>query len=430
MFRCYCERSCLTNCTCGGTKEKSYLDCSGKTLIYFPKLYEITVSFGQIILKDNNIEHFPRGGIGFWPNVWSIDISGNKIMNVEGNEIHQMFSNLSILDLSRNQIRQIKHTPFFALHSLNSLFLDRNYISYIYHGGFDKLTNLTFLNLANNHLKVLNLRWFINMKSLSSLYLEDNRIERVISWMYPWPASLKRVSLNNNKIPVILPIPKHAEMFNLDGNPTYCGCRPENFTLNDISNFTLCKVRIQCNSIKIKRDCKDKRLYEEVYKFWQNIVTKPICQAPVIEELATGKNYNKLSHLTCVARGFPAPNITLFSNDTEQKLQVRGVVKTNFTSVTINQLFSGTYHCSASNIVDEITRNLVVDLNKLEVTQYFSTLNLTSEKVSFLTTDLIRETSLKTSKSIIHYSNNRETDGKPPTFINYQVKGINPLMFL
>ena len=112
MFRCFCERSCLTNCTCGGTKEKSYLDCSGIKLQYFPKLHEIPVLVGRIILKDNNIEHFPRGGIGFWPNVWSIDISGNKIINVEGNEFHHMFSNLSILDLSRNQIRQIKHTPF------------------------------------------------------------------------------------------------------------------------------------------------------------------------------------------------------------------------------------------------------------------------------------------------------------------------------
>ena len=408
MFRCYCERPCLTNCTCDGTKEKSSLDCSGKRLLYFPKLHEIPTFIGQIDLKDNNIEHFPRGGIGFWPNVWSIDISGNKIINVEGNEFHHMFPNLSILDLSRNQIRQIKHTPFFALHSLTSLFLDRNYISYIYHGAFDNLTSLTNLNLANNHLKVLNFRWFINMKSLSSLHLEDNRIERVISWRHPWPASLKRVSLNNNRIPVILPIPKLAEMFNLDGNPTYCGCMPENFNLNDISNLTLCKVRMQCNSIKIKRDCKDKQLFEEVYKFWKNIVTKPICQAPVIEELATGKSHGKLSHLTCVARGVPAPNITLFSNDTDQKLQVRGVVKTNFTSVTMNQLFSGTYHCSASNIVGEITRNLVVDLNKLEVTQYFSTLNMTSEKLSFLTTDLIKETSVKTGKSKLH-CNDTET---------------------
>ena len=65
MFRCFCERSCLTNCTCGETKEKSYLDCSGKRLLYFPKLHEIPVSFGRITLRDNNIEHFPRGGIGF-----------------------------------------------------------------------------------------------------------------------------------------------------------------------------------------------------------------------------------------------------------------------------------------------------------------------------------------------------------------------------
>ena len=400
IYGCFSEGPCHTQCKCKGTGSNFKLDCSGKSWIYFPQLPEISVSVGKIDLKQNNIEHLPHGkaATGQQPNVWSIDISENKIIIVEENTFLNMFPNLVFLDLSTNRIKQIKQKAFFRLKLLRGLYLGGNQISFISEDAFDNLMNLSHLNLANNQLQVLDFRWFKHLKSLSSLRLEYNKIEKVKLWIHHWPSSLKKVSLNNNKIPVMLPIPKEAEMFNLEGNPTYCGCKPEKFTLNDISNLTLCKVRMQCNSIKIKRDCKDKQLSEEVYKFWKDIVTKPICQAPVIEELATGKNHDKLPHLTCVASGLPAPNITLFSNDTEQKLQVRGVVKTNFTSVTINQLFSGTYHCSASNIVGEITRDLVVDLNKLEVTQYFSTLNLTSEKVSFLTTDSIGETSLKRSK--------------------------------
>ena len=85
--------------------------------------------------------------------------------------------------------------------------------------------------------------------------------------MHPWPTSLKRVSLNNNRIPLILPIPKQAEMFNLEENPTSCGCRPEKVNLNDISNLTFCRVRMQCNSITLKGNCKNKLLSKEVYTF-------------------------------------------------------------------------------------------------------------------------------------------------------------------
>ena len=304
-----------------------------------------------------------------------------------------MFSNLSILDLSRNKIRQIKHTPFFALHSLTSLFLDRNYISYIHHGAFDKLTNLANLDLANNHLKVLNFRWFINMKSLSSLHLEDNRIERVESWMHHWRSSLKRVSPNNNRIPVILP--KQAELFNLDGNPIYCGCRPENFNLNDISNLTFCKVRMQCNSITLKGNCKNKVLPEEVYTFWKDISAKPVCQEPVTKELAIVRNHDGLS-LKCAATGIPAPDITLYSGDMLQKIEANGVETTNFTSITINQIHSTAYNCNASNILGGMTKNLdpnevtseVPILQKRNGSRYIIPSNNKSDKITKKIIDL------------------------------------------
>ena len=184
--------------------------------------------------------------------------------------------------------------------------------------------------------------------------------------MHPWPSSLKTILLNNNRIPLILPIPKHAELFNLEANPTYCGCMPHTFNLNDISYLPLCSVRMQCNSIAIKGDCKNNP--EEMYKFWKYIAGKPICQAPVIKELGVLRNHEGLNYLTCLASGVPAPNITLFSSDRYQTLQVNGAEDTNFTSVTMNQLYSGTYYCKASNIIDEITRKFDVDLNALEVT--------------------------------------------------------------
>ena len=171
-----------------------------------------------------------------------------------------------------------------GLKLLTALYLGQNQISFISKNAFDFLKNLTYLNLDDNRLKVLDFRWFRNLKSLISLHLKQNRIEKVKSWMHPWPSSLKRVDLSNNKIPIILPIPKHAEMFNLEGNPTLCGCRPKMFTLHDIPNRTLCKIKMQCDFIKLKLDCTNKQLSDEVYRFWKGIAATPICQATDIKE--------------------------------------------------------------------------------------------------------------------------------------------------
>ena len=162
------------------------------------------------------------------------------------------------------------------------MYLDNNGIDFIANDAFDNLTSLVNLNLADNKLEVLNFRWFKNLKLFTSLDLSGNRIERVKSWIHQWPSSLERVDLSNNRLPVILPIPKHAETFNMEENPIFCGCKPKQFQLQGISNKTLCNVRIQCHSIKLKGDCKN---IQELYKFWKDLTAKPICQAPVIKRM-------------------------------------------------------------------------------------------------------------------------------------------------
>ena len=149
----------------------------------------------------------------------------------------------------------------------------------------------------------------------------------------------------------MLPIPKHAEMFNLEGNPIYCGCKQENLDLNKISNLTLCEVRMQCYSMKLTSACNNKQMSDASYRFWKDIAAKPVCKAPAIKIFSYFRHQEGLLYLTCAAAGVPAPNITLYSSDSEQKIQVYGVENTKLTAATVNQLFYGRYHCKASNIV-------------------------------------------------------------------------------
>ena len=110
----------------------------------------------------------------------------------------------------QTKIRQIKHNAFFGLTILRALYLGRNQISFIEKDAFVNLLNLTHLVLAYNELQGLDFHWFRN---LNSLYVENNKIERVTSLIHTWPSSMKRVNLNKNKIPVILPIQNMQKCF-------------------------------------------------------------------------------------------------------------------------------------------------------------------------------------------------------------------------
>ena len=135
MSVCYSKEPCNSQCTCEGTSLNLKMDCSKISRTYFLHIFEIPLSVSKIILKNNNMEHFSKGGamIGQQKNVWSIDISGNRIMNFEENQFQHMFSNLRFLDLSNNRIRQIKYKAFLGLKLLTALYLGQNQISFIFH---------------------------------------------------------------------------------------------------------------------------------------------------------------------------------------------------------------------------------------------------------------------------------------------------------
>ena len=84
-----------------------YLDCFETHLLHFPKLHVIPFLVGQIILKNNNNEQISSGEAATEQseNVWSINLSGNKIIDIESNELQHMFPKLGFFDLSKNRIK-------------------------------------------------------------------------------------------------------------------------------------------------------------------------------------------------------------------------------------------------------------------------------------------------------------------------------------
>ena len=346
---------CPSSCFCGGEEKSTFIDCNQRNLVNFPLFKDISADVYQIYLKNNKIQHLTHEE-GVRSKVWIIDISGNNIENMERNQLGRAFPMLSTLDLSRNKIRVLTSDSFIKLDELNNLNLENNIITSIEETVFDNLDKLHTLDLASNYITVLKFRWFKELHSLNTLSLAHNKIKRIVHWNHGWPGSLKYVHLNNNSIVVIPPVPRHVEIFNLTFNPLYCGCKSDTFDMENILNKTLCKVSMKCHSglgMELHGKCENKATSEKVYNLWTKLSKKPNCMKPVIKEFLLGKDGHGTPQITCVASGFPAPDVTLEHNKTKQRLTVSGLLERYTTSVTQLAVKPGLYVCKAINYVDQ-----------------------------------------------------------------------------
>ena len=356
---------CPSHCSCGGKGKSTFIDCNQRNLLNFPSFKDISPDVDQIYLKHNKIRYLPHKN-GVRSKVWIIDISQNNIEIIERNQLGRMFPKLSALDLSRNKIKYLPSDSFTKLAELHNLNLENNLIAHIEETVFDKLDKLHNLNLGYNHITILNLRWFKELHLLNTVSLAHNKIKRVVDWKEWWPKSLKYVHLNNNSIPVVPPIPRHVEIFNLTLNPLYCGCKPETFNIGNISNKTLCKVSMKCHSgldMELDGECENKAKSEKVFNMWKKLSKKPNCKNPVIKEFLLGNDGHGTPQITCVASGVPAPDVTLEHNKTRQRLTVSGLERSNTTSITQTIVKPGMYVCTAINYVDQREGTIEISLN-------------------------------------------------------------------
>ena len=62
MSVCYPKEPCNIQCTCEGISLNLKMDCSKISRTYFLRIFAIPLSVRKIILKNNNIENFFKGG--------------------------------------------------------------------------------------------------------------------------------------------------------------------------------------------------------------------------------------------------------------------------------------------------------------------------------------------------------------------------------
>lgn len=108
--------------------------------------------------------------------------SSLRTLKLQHNKLHcvdfKLPTSLTYLDLSYNEIDSIKKESLFGLTSLDSLFINNNYLKTIPVGCFKDLKQLKQLDLSNNKLKIV-FGMFSGLQNANRLNMANNSINRL-----------------------------------------------------------------------------------------------------------------------------------------------------------------------------------------------------------------------------------------------------------
>uniref|UniRef100_A0A8D1UNM1 Leucine rich repeats and immunoglobulin like domains 1 n=1 Tax=Sus scrofa TaxID=9823 RepID=A0A8D1UNM1_PIG len=207
---------CTAACACAGDS----LDCGGRGLAALPgdlpawtrslnlsynKLSEIDPAgfedlpnLQEVYLSNNELAAIPSLGPAS-SHIVSLFLQHNRIRSVEGSQLKAYLS-LEVLDLSSNNITEIRSTCFPHGLPLKELNLASNRISTLESGAFDGLSrSLLTLRLSKNRITQLPVKAF-KLPRLTQLHLEFNSLAEVNSGSLYGLTALHQLHLSNNSI--------------------------------------------------------------------------------------------------------------------------------------------------------------------------------------------------------------------------------------
>ncbi|XP_069499886.1 leucine-rich repeats and immunoglobulin-like domains protein 1 [Ambystoma mexicanum] len=208
--------SCPSNCTC----TESLLDCSHRGLTDLPaplppwtvslnlsynKLTAIDLSafeelpkLREVRLSHNDLMSVPSLGSAS-SYITSLYLHHNKIQSIEANQL-KPYRSLETLDLSANNITEIRSTYFPQGLPIKELFLSSNRIVTLEVGAFDNLSrSLRSLRLSKNRIGHLPVKAF-KLPMLTQLDLNRNRIQLIDGLTFHGLDSLEVLKLQRNNI--------------------------------------------------------------------------------------------------------------------------------------------------------------------------------------------------------------------------------------
>ncbi|XP_066899797.1 leucine-rich repeats and immunoglobulin-like domains protein 1 isoform X4 [Kogia breviceps] len=207
---------CAAACTCAGDS----LNCGGRGLAALPgdlpawtrslnlsysKLSEIDPAgfedlpnLQEVCLNNNELTAIPSLGAAS-SRILSLFLQHNRIRSVEGSQL-KAYVSLEVLDLSSNNITEIRSTCFPHGLPIKELNLASNRISTLESGAFDGLSrSLLTLRLSKNRITQLPVKAF-KLPRLTQLDLNRNRIRLIEGLTFQGLDSLEVLRLQRNNI--------------------------------------------------------------------------------------------------------------------------------------------------------------------------------------------------------------------------------------
>ncbi|XP_026643862.1 leucine-rich repeats and immunoglobulin-like domains protein 1 isoform X2 [Microtus ochrogaster] len=183
---------CAAACTCAGDS----LDCSGRGLTTLPR--DLPSWTRSLYLNNNELTAIPSLGAAS-AHVLSLFLQHNKIPSVDGSQLKSYLS-LEVLDLSLNNITEIRSSCFPNGLRIRELNLASNRISSLESGAFDGLSrSLLTLRLSKNRITQLPVKAF-KLPRLTQLDLNRNRIRLIEGLTFQGLDSLEVLKLQRNNI--------------------------------------------------------------------------------------------------------------------------------------------------------------------------------------------------------------------------------------
>uniref|UniRef100_A0A8C9Z5G6 Extracellular leucine rich repeat and fibronectin type III domain containing 2 n=1 Tax=Sander lucioperca TaxID=283035 RepID=A0A8C9Z5G6_SANLU len=159
-----------------------------------------------------------------------------------------------ILWLNENKLKAVLFTSMYRFTNLTDLNLTKNEISYIEDGAFAGQANLQVLQLGYNKLTNLTEGMLRGLGRMQCLFLQHNLIEVIATNAFWECPSLSSLDLSSNKLarldPSTFTVLNRLLVCELAGNPFHCGCELYSFLtwLEAFNNVTHTYDRLQCET--------------------------------------------------------------------------------------------------------------------------------------------------------------------------------------
>uniref|UniRef100_A0A673ZAW7 Leucine rich repeats and immunoglobulin like domains 1 n=1 Tax=Salmo trutta TaxID=8032 RepID=A0A673ZAW7_SALTR len=183
---------CAQNCTCTGDS----VDCSHLDLTETP--LDLPIQTVALRLDHNELTSIPDLGPAV-SKIASLYLHHNKIRTIDGRRMRDLIS-VETLDLSNNDITEVRVQGFPAGLQIKDLYLSNNKIQFLEAGALDQLSStLQVLRLSRNRISQVPVKGF-QLPKLTQLELNRNRVRQVEGLTFQGLASLEVLKLQRNNI--------------------------------------------------------------------------------------------------------------------------------------------------------------------------------------------------------------------------------------